>query len=187
MRRSRIGSIAALSLVCLVASCKKDHEASSAKATKAQASAPSPEAAQEKTGHVSGVRYADEKSCDELSPCTCVGTLEYGENGLKKIGITLEHLKKGTPCVFADFDQNGVEDIAFVDPIYGQKDKLSSVQVLLFDSRGLRDIQLLPKQVKKLSVLRTPKSASLFDPEDETKAMYVYANGRFGLVPRPNP
>lgn len=127
----------------------------------------------------STVAYQD-KRCSGLAPCTCSGTIMYGQNAIAKIGITEEDLAKGTPCLLADLDGNGKQDIVFVGKDYGKAPAVA-VTVLLFDDLGLRDTPIFPKKVTTLSVHEKDGKKGLLEPS--SRLFFVYENGKFEMKP----
>lgn len=125
----------------------------------------------------STVAYKD-KRCSGIAPCACAGSIMYGQNAIAKIGISEEDLAKGTPCLLADLDGNGTEDIVFVGKDYGKAPAVP-VRVLLFDDLGLRDTPLFPKKVTTLSVHEKDGKKGLLEPS--SRLFFVYENGKFEM------
>ena len=125
------------------------------------------------------------KSCPGDAPCVCEGALKYGQNALKKIGVTPKKLAGGTLCLLADFDGNGTQDAAFVDDKYGDPKLASQVQVLMFDQVGLMATAILPKRVRSLglSALSDGRTALVEPGPMASRFRFVYADGQFTYEP----
>ncbi len=118
----------------------------------------------------------------------CKGTLTFGQSALDKVGISIERLAAGTPCLIADFDGNGSDDIAFVDDRFTDPKLAAQVQVLLFDQVGLMATSMLPKRVQSLGLapLQDGRTALVEPGPAAERFRFVYRDGRFHfeVIPR---
>ncbi|MEM7674923.1 MAG: hypothetical protein AAF449_02860, partial [Myxococcota bacterium] len=87
----------------------------------------------------------------------------------------------GTLCIIADFDGNGVDDLAFVDDKYKDPQVAARVAVLMFDRIGLMATTMLPKRVLRLGWAPTEDDRiALVEPElTEGQYRFMYRDGRF--------
>ncbi len=131
----------------------------------------------EPTGKKNQIAYKDAR-CSGMQPCECVGTIEYGQNALARIGVSEDDLARGTPCLLGDFDGNGFEDAAFLGKDYG-KAPAAAVTVLLFDDVGLRSTLSFPKKVATLAVHSENGKVGLL--ETQSRLFFVYGDGKFDM------
>lgn len=126
-----------------------------------------------------------EPPCPGTEPCACRGVVTYGRNALQQIGITPQALAAGTPCLIADFDGNGFNDFAFVDPTFGHPTLAARVQVLLFDEVGLKATAILPKRVRALGLAPAADGRTALVEPGLTAERYhfVYRDDRFVFEP----
>lgn len=130
----------------------------------------------------SGIRYADpDESCTGQKSCVCQAPeLFHGRNALSRIGVGLEALTSGTPCLLADFDGNGHSDAVFLGAAQGEA---RPAVVLLFDSVGLSAVADLPKPISDVGLESgAPGRALIGTPSG---LLFVYADGGFKLGMRP--
>lgn len=129
------------------------------------------------------VAYAEEK-CDDQTACLCKGGLRYGENALRRVGVTPEALHVGVPCLIGDYDGNGVADFAVAEP-WDEK-RASRVMVLMFDGSGLSATAMLPKRVRTLGQRREGSRHMLYEPgPTEKKAHFALRDAAFTYVREP--
>lgn len=133
--------------------------------------------------NISGVTLQD-PNCDSKKICVCAGSLVYGQNALKKIGVTEPRLMAGTSCVVGDFDGNGYADFAFLQP-RDEQTPASDVQVLLFDERGLTATAKMPKKMVSLARVRMGNKDVLVEPGAESKYHFAYRDANFHMVRKP--
>lgn len=148
-----------------------------------------PKAAPEKTEvhgltNVSGVKYTV-AGCTGKEPCACSGALIYGHNALAKIGIDAATLASGVHCVFGDFDDNEIADVAFLAADWRPGGPAVPVQVLLFDEVGLRATAPLPKRMRNLGRDAAEGRDVLVEPAARGSYYFAYGKGgRFEMAQR---